>query len=276
MNISVVIPTVGDRNVEPTIKALNQSTIIPEEIIIVTLKRNNFENLSSSYKNIKIIKAKRAGQVNQRIEGFKKAKNTFVMQLDDDIILDRKCIESLYHKIKKNKKASFSPNIFELDTNKSIFNYKIGIKHIIFNIISGINIFNKKGKITLSGFESYPHISNQKLEIIKSEWLIGGCVIHNKNNLITESFFNFKGKAYSEDLFHSIELRKKNIDLFVVKAAKAYLTLNQKEKKFKDFFSELKKDMVIRKSLVRNNNLSLIRMYFIYILKCFNFFISKK
>jgi hypothetical protein len=51
----------------------------------------------------------------------------------------------------------------------------------------------------------------------KVEWLAGGCILHRKENLITENYFPFSGKAYCEDLMHSILLRKNNIDLWITK-----------------------------------------------------------
>ena len=36
--------------------------------------------------------------------------------------------------------------------------------------------------------------------------------MHFKKNLVLKNYFPFKGKAYSEDLFHSIELKKKKLN----------------------------------------------------------------
>ena len=100
--------------------------------------------------------------------------------------------------------------------------------------------------------------------------------MHHKKNLIKEYFFDFEGKAYCEDLFHSIELRKKKIELYIDKSAIAYLELNKKPKKIKDFIRENFRDLKIRKNFVIINDLSTFRMYSVYVLKFFNYFFSKK
>ena len=276
MEISVVIPTIGDRDILPTIVSLNNSTVIPTEIIIVSLKENSYEYISKKYKNVVFTKAEKKGQVNQRIQGFKIAKSKFVMQLDDDIILHKSCLEFLTKNLSLNKNCSVSPNLFENLSNRSIYDYKIDLKKICFNIISGFSAFCTEGKIGFSGFELYPLVSEISPELVKSEWLVGGCIMHHKKNLIKEYFFDFEGKAYCEDLFHSIELRKKKIELYINKSAIAYLELNEKPKKIKDFIGENSRDLKIRKNFVIINDLSIFRMYTVYVLKFFNYFFSKK
>ena len=276
MEISVVIPTIGDRDILPTIVSLNNSTLIPKEIIIVSLKANIHKHLNKKYKNVVFVKANKKGQVNQRIQGFKIAKSKFVMQLDDDITLHKSCLEVLTKNLCLNNNYSVSPNLFENSSKRSIYDYKMNFKKILFNIISGFSIFCTEGKIGLSGFESYPLVSDISPELVKSEWLVGGCIMHHKKNLIKEYFFDFEGKAYCEDLFHSIELRKKKIELYINKSAIAYLELNEKPKKIKDFVGENLRDLKIRKSFVKINDLSIFRMYIVYVLKFFNYFFSKK
>ena len=273
MKISAVIPTTGKRNISKTLKSLNSSTVVPEEIIIVTLDNSSFTGLSSKYKNVKVINADKAGQVNQRIQGFKIAKGEFILQLDDDIVLDKKCIRLMLDEINNLPNAAISPNVFQSKNNESIFDYKINLKHKIFNLISGLKINNKQGKITLSGFESYSQINTDSDLLTQTDWLIGGCVMHHKNNLVLDNYFPFEGKAYSEDLFHSIELRKK-IKLYIHKRASIFLELNEKSSQWRTFKKDLIKDAQIRKHLVLKNKLSITRMYFVYLFKIINYFIK--
>lgn len=269
MDISVVIPTIGDRNLKNTIDSINSSDIKISEIIICTIKKS--ELTINESKNVKVIYCKKRGQVNQRIEGFKKAKGKFVLQLDDDIILNKSCIRLLKNALKKNQNLAISPNIFEIHKNKSIYDYRLGIKNKITNIILGEKFNNKIGKITSSGFETYPLITNNSKGLVKTEWLLGGCVMHLRKNLILRNYFPFEGKAYCEDLFHSFELRKRNIDLYINPQATAFLELNSKKTNLYDFIKELKKDLLIRKQLVKKYNLNIVKMYLVYIIKCINY-----
>ena len=121
MKISIVIATIGKRNLIPTINSLNDNSIKPEEIIIVfpNHESNNLVELKS-INNVKIIKSKFKGQVKQRIEGFKYLKNDIVVQLDDDIILKHDCLERLINVLINNGDCAVSPNLFDINKKKSI------------------------------------------------------------------------------------------------------------------------------------------------------------
>ena len=106
--LSVIIPTSGDSDLNPTIFSLLKSTYAPSEIIIVSPKKIKI------YKNevIKIVHCKVKGQVKQRLIGFKKSKYQYILQSDDDILYDKKCIENLVKVIKKKGlKSAVSPTI---------------------------------------------------------------------------------------------------------------------------------------------------------------------
>ena len=76
-------------------------------------------------------------------------------------------------------------------------------------------------------------------------------------------------------MFHSIKLRKKKIELYINKSAIAYLELNEKPKKIKDFIGENSRDLKIRKNFVIINDLSIFRMYTVYVLKFLIIFFQK-
>jgi hypothetical protein len=55
--------------------------------------------------------------------------------------------------------------------------------------------------------------------LIETQWLPGGCVVCHREDLITEAFFPFTGKAYCEDLVHSLLRRNRGIRLRVLAGA---------------------------------------------------------
>ena len=268
MKISIVIPTIGKRNLIPTINSLNNNSIKPEEIIIVfpNHESNNLVELKS-INNVKIIKSKFKGQVKQRIEGFKYVKNDIVVQLDDDIILKHDCLERLINVLNNNGDCAVSPNLFDINKKKSIYNRKQGLKRKIFNLISHGKVNISHGIITNSGFESYPILNENNQGIISTDWLVGGCVMHLKKNLIMKDYFEFQGKAFCEDLYHSLLLKKNGIELFIDSSAIAYLNI-EKESMF-SYFYNLKNDIQIRKKLVLRENLNVFRMYLVYTILIF-------
>tara|TARA_B100001175_G_scaffold379_1_gene329 strand:+ start:7626 stop:8453 length:828 start_codon:yes stop_codon:yes gene_type:complete len=275
LKISIVIATIGNRNLLPTINSLNNNTIKPDEIIIsITSKYlNEFEELKT-FNNVKIVLSRFKGQVKQRIEGFKNVKNNIVVQLDDDIILKEDCLEKLKNSLKENGNCAVSPNLFDINLNKSIYNKKIGFKRKIFNFISHGKFNINKGKITDSGFEVNPILIENNQEIVSTEWLVGGCVMHLKKNLILNDYFKFEGKAYCEDLYHSLLLKKNGVKLFVDSSAIAYLKIE--EENFRSYFLNLKNDVRVRKKLVLKENLNIYRMYFVYIILIFKRVLSGK
>jgi hypothetical protein len=64
-----------------------------------------------------------------------------------------------------------------------------------------------------------PIFGDIKLNYFISEWLPGGCILHHKKNIIYENYFKYKGKAYCEDIIHSILLTKNNIKLYIDQAS---------------------------------------------------------
>lgn len=277
MTISVVIPTIGDRDMFPTIRSLNNSSIEINEIIISAPYQNKLNKIElQKIQNLKIHISKLKGQVAQRIEGFKVAKGDIVVQLDDDIILAKDCLELLHKKIKTIPNIAISPNLIDRVSNRSIYKRKKGLKRFFFNQIMGINKNEKVGRISMGGFETYPVIDFESNELLSSDWLVGGCVMHHRKNLVLKSYFSFKGKAYCEDLFHSIELKKRGLKLNLLPSAKAYLELNTPPPNFILFLKELKNDYNIRKEFVKKNSLNYSKMLLGYLLIGLNFFLKNK
>ena len=285
MKISVIIPTLGDRDLIPTLNSLQNSSIDIDEIIISVPKNNTLsKRMLSNNNNVLVHSSIYKGQVLQRIEGFKIAKNEVVVQLDDDIILDTNCLSQMLEFILSHRKSSISAHFHDIISKKSIYSKEenIGFSNFFFlselkylgnkiynKIKNGSNV-NQNGDISISGFETYPNMREHKEPFI-SGWIPGGCVMHYKSNLVLSNFFPFVGKAYCEDLYHSIALKKNNIQLYYHPSAKAYLKIESVKSNFKLFMNYLKNDFIIRKKLVKQNKLSTTRMKMIYIIKIFSY-----
>ncbi len=288
MKISVVIPSIGNRNLIPTLRSINESSINVDEIIIsipcqVDINVDKFKK----FKNIIVFNSKVKGQVAQRIEGFKIAKNDCVVQMDDDIILEKKCLEIMHDFLKNNHNAAVSAHFHDRISKKSIYSKVEGLsfsnsfflseldyfKNKIYNKIRTANNSNLNGDISISGFEIYPNFQYHKEPFI-SGWIPGGCVMHLKKNLILSNFFPFQGKAYCEDLFHSIALKKNNIKLYYHLNAIAFLEIENIKSNFKMYIKHLRADFIIRSQLVEQNKLSKSRMFLVYLIKLFSYLLK--
>ena len=204
-NISVVIPTIGNRDLIPTINSLYSSSIKIDEIIIsIPFDVDLDIEITEKFSNLIIYKSRYKGQVAQRIEGFKKSINDYVLQLDDDIILEKNCLELMYNFIKNNKSAAISAHFHHAVSKNSIYLKEDNLtfsnsfflselkyfSNYVYNKIKMGNSNNSIGFISKSGFETYPNFPDHK-EAFISGWIPGGCVMHYKRNLVLSNFFSF-------------------------------------------------------------------------------------
>ena len=221
--VSVVIPSVGEDILNNTIDALNSGSIVPKEIIVSIPKnlKGKVDNLKQS--NVKILPLNIKGQVKQRIEGFKISKYKYVLQLDSDVIVAKKTIENLILALKKlDNKVAVSPVIQSDGINPLLINStKISLISKCTNLVIDGKTLIPAGVITKAGIQSSPFPNPTSENLIKTEWLPGACVMHYKNNLILENYYPYEGKAYGEDVIHSILLKKKGIKLYVCYTTKA-------------------------------------------------------
>ncbi len=89
-------------------------------------------------------------------------------------------------------------------------------ERLLFWVINGSEGY-KPGQIGRSGINmGVPEEPNDWNDL---GWLPGGCVLHRRENLILFDFYPFRGKAYAEDLFHSLLLKKKGVRLLRIGAA---------------------------------------------------------
>jgi GT2 family glycosyltransferase len=259
-DFSLVIPTLYGTELEETLIQIHQGTYIPSEIIIVIPSefQKNIDCLKK-YSNIKILGVDFSGQVLQRIFGFKHASNDIVIQLDDDIFVDLICFENLIETLQNSdEKIAVAPLLKWKKNKESCYiKYQYKKRHLF---IHGEKL-NFPGKITKTGWNTGFFHSEKDERYIESEWLPGGCVAHSKKNLILENYYPFEGKAYFEDVFHSIYLNRKGVKLIVDNKSVCFID----EFKEDQFDNEIKKFYFFRKyriKLIQLLGLSLINIQF--------------
>ncbi|MFL0162073.1 glycosyltransferase family 2 protein [Aquirufa salirivi] len=279
-SLSVVIATLGGDSLQATIDSLNQSSIKPEEIIIAIPVGFEERVATISAENVQILVTQSKGQVSQRCEGFSAAKYYFILQCDDDILLAENCIEELM--VASNSMGNTcacASSLFFVNSNKSVYQQtnKGWLTHVYYALLNGREGF-KEGVVTKAGTEIGVDTSQKTgQDIIPVEWLPGGLVLHRRENLILNNYFPHVGKAYGEDLYHSFELRKLGISLYVVKEAQAWIDdpRDMELPSFFMFFKNLKKDFEARKYYVRMSHKSLFRTYFFYLFISLSFVVKK-
>jgi len=268
--ISVVIPTIGEKILHKVIHRLLQGTTMPNEIVLVFPEE--YKNKASeyqNYKNTKIVISMIKGQVAQRILGFKIAHYEYVLQLDSDILVNKKTLSLLLEQYDSNKNMCLSPKIINKDFLKS----------------NNYNNYKKKyaGKITLWGSSIWFGKNNQPKNNIEVEWLQGGCVLHIKKNLILENYYPYKGKAYGEDVIQSCILKnEKKIKLIycpTIKVIEIACSQNIHNFNLKSVLEFIKNNYLSKKKIIKINNgsYSMFYIWFIlFILKRMKIFIIRK
>ena len=220
--LSVVIPTLGGKSINTVIDKINDGIDKPNEILICIPKSNNNKLDISNHKNIKIINTTK-GQVLQRIEGFKKAQNKFVLQLDDDCKILNNDIKNLLFELKKlGEGNAIAPIYYDEKTDKCSHPFITGLKGFAKSLIATIICgapwgLRRMGCISKIGTNYGVDVNYMNSNLKETEWIPGGCVLHYNKSTIKENFFPFSGKAFCEDLMHSFLLRENSIKLWVCK-----------------------------------------------------------
>lgn len=261
-DVSVVIATLGLEPLKKVIESLNEGTIAPVEILIC-IPEDCVCNLKDNYpENVKIISTKEKGQVAQRIVGFTKSSSPYVLQIDDDVILNEDTLELLINCINHMGNVSVGPKIYDLASGK-YHTFLVGstspslIERFFFYIINGKQGY-QPGKISLAGVNmGTPESSMGDRQI---DWLAGGCILHKRENLILGSFYPFKGKAYAEDIFHSIELRRNGVSLYRCDKARVEIDFSGPKRTVSSYFQEHIQNYKVRKEIVNRISGSTLRL----------------
>lgn len=244
-DLTVVIPTIGEKNLFKTIFYLNNGKFVPKKIIIVVHKTNflKINNKILNIKNVTVIKTQKKGQVFQRYTGFKKAKTKYVMQLDADCIIKTSSITKMISIISREKKICVGPcfideknflSIHKFENEKSLFN---SFKNIILGFPAGLSKMGSVSKSATNFGVDHKFLKKNQIEV---SWIPGGCMMHRRENLIKKNFYPFEGKAYCEDLIHCNLLKKKNIKLFILKKCFCITSFPEFPNKFKDLLGFIK------------------------------------
>lgn len=222
LSLSVVIATLAGKELEQTIYYLRNGESVPAEILIcipedVTPQLNIVED-----ECVRVVWTPCRGQVAQRAFGLAQAKSNYVLQMDDDVILSETTMGLLYESlVRLGPGNALSPLFKNADTQEYLTRYEQNIKgffkSVIASLIGGAPwSYRRMGKIDHSGI---PYAIDRRFtrgaSLVEAEWLPGGCVICHQADLVLDNYYPFTGKAYSEDVIHSLLWRKRGVRLWV-------------------------------------------------------------
>lgn len=221
--ISVVIATLGGEILNTTIAHLNQGEGVPAEILICIPEPEaaNADSITA-VDNVYVIKTPCRGQVAQRAVGLGMASYPYVMQFDDDVILPPDTLKVLYETLLAKGAGNVVAPFFRLQlTGEDGTRYANGLRGLLrdchASLVCGAQFGrNRQGKISSSGIGFGVPMSSGDERVVELDWLPGGVALCHKTDLITDDYYPFPGKAFSEDLIHSILWRRQGCRLWTV------------------------------------------------------------
>jgi len=224
--VSVVIATLGGECLSKTIDSLLSGSKIPDEILICIPVDHASKVSAFASGIIKIIPTEVKGQVKQRAFGFTQTDFPLVMQLDDDILLEKESVKMLVDQLLLLGKGNvIGPVYYGKNTKRCIHDMHAAFSKNLFDYIICAAPWGiaKMGKVTSVGINYGVDDSLCKEDLFSTDWLPGGCVLSFKEDLVTKDFFPFTGKAYCEDVFHSYYRTLAGTRSWVATGVKVYI-----------------------------------------------------
>lgn len=216
--VEVVIPTLGGPSLEATIAALNAGTVVPAEIVLCMPQREARDLRSFTAANVRVLPTSSRGQVSQRAEGFQQATRPLVLQLDDDLWVAPTCLERLRESILRlGRGSAVAPSLVDRDTGVSIYkkpNRPAWVDRIYYSMLNGAGGY-QPGRVYLSGAAVGVDSTVPGPDLRDVQWVPGGCVLHYREELVTDAYFPFPGKAFCEDIIHSHLMTSRGVRLCV-------------------------------------------------------------
>jgi hypothetical protein len=222
--VSVVIATLGGGELESTLLHLRNAASVPDEILICIPQNVTPQASITEDACVRILWTPCRGQVAQRAYGLARTRNTHVLQMDDDVILSTHALADLYQaSLKLGIGNAVSPVYKHAVTNDYLTCYKNDLSGLLKSLsaylIGGARWgYKRMGKIDRAGI---PYaidpglINNARDSLVETDWLPGGCVICHQSDLVLDNYYPFAGKAYSEDVIHSVLWRQHGVRLWV-------------------------------------------------------------
>lgn len=209
-----------------TIDSLMSGSKIPDEILICIPVDHSHKVAGLASTTTRIIATEVKGQVKQRAFGFTQVKGDLVLQLDDDILLEKEALYTLtQHILELGKGNVVGPIYYGQTTGRCIHELQRGVVKNIFDSIVCAAPWDvkKMGVVTSLGINYGVDDQFCTDDLTQTDWLPGGCVLSYKEDLVTDDFFPFTGKAYCEDVFHSYYRSRMGTRSWVATSVKAFI-----------------------------------------------------
>ena len=223
--VSFVIAT-ADRPVvfRRMLDSLFEQDFLPKQIIVVDASKNDltksFINKSDWDKHVEIRyeNAIERGAAVQRNQGLLKVTQPFITFIDDDILLEKKCIEALYKAISSNDKIggvnAFVTNQHSVSPGK--------FTRFFYYLLRDRPLDSYDGRCFGPVVNVLPADHKGKVNMLPVDWLNSTCTFYRREALPEPVFDkHFTGYSFMEDVALSLRVGK-NWQLFNVQEARIF------------------------------------------------------
>jgi hypothetical protein len=271
-DLSVVIATLGGTSLSGTLCKLNSGSVRPVEILVCIPEQEANRLEIDLPENAEIVVTAVRGQVAQRAAGLSLARGSYVMQMDDDVHLEDGSLGRLLSTLQKLGPGHVVSPLYKNPTDNSyITQYHSGIRGWLASLEAMLLCsapwgLRRVGKLTRLGIGYWVDTRYIQGDTFEVEWLPGGCVVCAREDLVTDCYYPLAGKAYTEDVVHSLKWRERGCRLWAVVTASCYtevapLVLNSREI-FSNFRARL-----YAVNLLRGNRLRLAVWFALYLFR---------
>ena len=268
--ISIVIASLGKENLKQTLNSIINQPFDVYEIIVVLPPFVTFNFFS---KKIIFLNSPKKGQVAQRSYGLKHSSAEYVIQMDDDVVIQNNTIYDLYKvSLNYSKNVVFAPLLCSLKDNNQIIP-KFSLVSYWFHFILGAPA-NKKlrsGFLSKNGFGYALNDMSDCNVPTKVGWLPGAFVYCHRDFLIADDYFPFNGRAYSEDLLHSFLWQQKGCIFLVDPRIRVSMEYNPITFNVKSIYSEF----IVKKYLSKIMGGHSLAVYLWCIFKLLKFIVKR-
>ena len=217
----------GVNTIPLLLDSIQKNIANPKEVIICGTHESDISSVSEdllSKNNVSFIVSDFANQIYQRNIALSKVNTAYILQLDDDLILDNNVIRDYCRHFTgpgSNKRVVCGYPVLPNGQHMSFYRVKN-----LYQSSKFIRLFFK----IMNGFEELRNMSILKSgrifplvlegqENIEPEWLSSCLMFHkdaiDKQSIISPENNNTEGKAYYEDVFFTFSLKKKGFRLIL-------------------------------------------------------------
>lgn len=262
VNFSIAIASLSQTNIRKTIKNLEKLKTKPKELIVCFPVQNEKKyKFKSNFFKIEIIYINKFSQTEQRIKAIANCTSKIILQMDDDLVLEKNCIDEMIKcLINKSEKSVIGAVLFDKNINDLFYRYKYKFfyqvlrdfyNHYICLAQPGIKKMGTLSKIGLN-YGIDPNFLPRDIKCFDCDWL-NSFIIGYKKSMLFQLKYPYKGKAYGEDIINSIYRKKNGIKHYVALRAKFTIRKDQKNNspifKFLNFIKILRSKYYILKML---------------------------